>query len=180
MLFGITQITIAQTSQSTYTIVDSMSVVALQKCLNQLIKPTECSVHFTPHPSEWLFKQNLLRIEKTDININEKSTALLNITIADCAVRYTNYSERDSLYRTIHIELRGSFGVVQLLQPVTLQYTDVIARTNVPLAEMPKYEFTTAPVPAQPPSTWDDIVEPLVVLTALATIVTLLFTVRSQ
>ncbi|MBL7973373.1 MAG: hypothetical protein JNJ85_00575 [Candidatus Kapabacteria bacterium] len=171
---------VAQSPQSTFTIIDSMSVVALSKCFQQVITPAEFSLHFTPHASQWLFKQNQQRILKTDMRINESSTNNFNITIADCAVRYTNHaSERDSLQRTIRIELRPMYGL-QLQQPVILQYTDIIARTDAPLAEMPKYEFTSAPVPTQPHSTWDDIVEPLVVLTTLATVVTLLFTVRSQ
>ena len=166
---------------SNFHCIDSLSFLAAQRVAAQLNakRLTTFSVDCTPHSARWLVQQNMTRAcAQLGMPIDPKGT-VLTVGIADCAVRYALATDRDSLQRISRVELRTTMPG-QTFEDVVVQSTDLIARSEIPLAENPKYDFSSSVVPPAPRSTWDDIVEPLVILGVLATTVIVLFTVRSQ
>lgn len=164
---------------SNFSILDSLSLHLAQKAAISL-HSSNVALDIPNHSSAWLIRQNTIRaMAAHNISIHDSSKTVLHTGIAACGVQYALHSERDSLLRTLRVELRYA---VDNTAPLLLSadYHDVIARSDIPLAESPRYEFSSSLPPPLPHSTWDEILEPLIVVAALATTVTLLFTVRSQ
>ncbi len=172
---------VALCAASNFTIVDSLSLDAAQTLVRQLSerKLSAVRLEVNEHAARWLIHQQVLRALSAAGIRNEEKAPLLHVGIADCAVRYAPATDRDSLLRQARVELRATVSE-QTLDPIVRQSSNSIARGDVGLVENPKYDFTSSSLPAQPRSTWDDLVEPLIILGALATTVIVLFTVRSQ
>ncbi len=156
-------------------------MLAAQQLRMQLQTKQAQTIHLScsEHPARWLVQQNVGRVlTQAGITFDTKAPTL-HLGLADCAVRYMQASDRDSLQRIARVEIRASLQG-QPLEDIIVQSTDLVARSEVVLLENPKYEFSSSVVPPAPRSTWDDIVEPLVILAAVATSVIVLFTVRSQ
>ena len=168
-------------AQSNFVLIDSLSFSVCKQLVSRIQKNEAVHIAATNHSSQWLIVQNTMRaLKENSIAKSDSSGKNLNIGIADCGVRYLVHpTERDSLLRVSRVELRASFDG-NSIEPVIAERQDCISRSDVAFLENPKHEFTSSLIPPAPKSTWDDILEPLVVVAALATTVVLLFTVRSQ
>ena len=166
---------------SNFSLIDSLSQQAFARLCSRLDNSAKLRPRISDHPAQWLLRQNLQRaFEVCGFQPHDSSAPVLTIGVADCAVRYLLHaSERDSLLRAARIEIRASLGD-KIFDAIILESSDAIARSDVAMLENPRYDFCSSAVPVPPRSTWDDVVEPLIILTALATTVVLLFTVRSQ
>ena len=166
---------------SNFNIVDSLSLLAAQALCTQLSLHHigSINVQCSEHSARWLVQQNMQRaLAKAGLN-NDPKAATLTLGIADCSTRYVLMAERDSVVRNVHVEFRASVAD-RVFDTQQYSYSDVIARADIALLESPKYDFSSSVAPAVPRSTWDDLVEPLIILGALATTVIVLFSVRSQ
>ncbi len=169
-------------SPTNFQIQDSLLKLAAQQVRTQLaaVRSPALRLRCSDHPARWLVEQQLRSaLGEASLVTSDSSSGFLDVGIADVAVRYASVPDRDSLLRTIHVELRCAAAGRQL-SDISLQRSDLVARSDQSLLENPGYAFCSAPLPAVQRSTWDDILEPVVVLAALATTVIVLFSVRSQ
>lgn len=165
--------------QSNFAVMDSLCASAAQRFTTAFPGDdhvSAASLVITPHPAAWLVRQHMLATQDRARRGNEM---LCELSIVECGVVYTSLPEKDSLQRRCGVELRGTAGN-DVIGPVRCIRVDTIARADVPFVETPRHEAFTATVPPPQPSVWDEILEPLLVVGALATTVVLLFTVRSQ
>ncbi|MCS7000734.1 MAG: hypothetical protein RML15_05540 [Bacteroidota bacterium] len=159
--------------QTNFFLLDSLAqrsvaaFVAMFSCDSVVVVPPTSAAH-------WLIVEKLLAH-----GIPVRPIAPCTLAIADCAVRYGLHpSSRDSLQRTVTVELRTM--ALDTTQRIRFVHQDVLARSDVAAAELPRSDLTTSPVPPPPRSLWDDILEPVIIVASVATTLLLLFTVRSR
>lgn len=173
-------VTVTQTDlRSNFSIMDSLCASAAQRFCAALpggTYVTDLSLTVTNHSASWLVRQHVLAAQN---KAHSGAVIACTVNIAECGVLYTSLPEKDSLQRRCRVELRGIAGL-EVVSPVEYMYVDTIARADVSRAEYPRHEAFTAALPAPQLTMWDEILEPLLVVGALATTVVLLFTVRSQ
>jgi len=170
---------LAAEPKNNFVVMDSLCASAAQRFTAALpggSQVSAASLVITPHPASWLIRQHVLAAQDRVQKGNEWPCEL---NIVECGVVYTSLPDKDSLQRRCGVELRGTAGN-DVIGPVRCIRVDTIARADVPFVETPRHEAFTATVPPPQPSVWDEILEPLLVVGALATTVVLLFTVRSQ
>ncbi len=167
-------------STSNFDLLDSLSKNCAQSVAEQVPAQSNIKLSVSDHAARWIVYQHLLRaLNERHVTVSDTASTLLDVGIVDCAVRYALCNDRDSLRRTLNVELRATLGK-QELSSVHRSLQDVFARSELNLIEVPRYEFSSSIAPTQPRSMWDDILNPLIVLGAMATTVILLFSVRSQ
>lgn len=165
--------------RSNFSIMDSLCASAAQRFSTALAGGsyvTDISLTVANHPASWLVRQHLLAAQN---KAHRGNVGMCTVNIVECGVLYTSLPEKDSLQRRCRVELRGIAGS-EVISPVECMYVDTIARADVSRAESPRHEAFVAALPAPQLTMWDEILEPLLVVGALATTVVLLFTVRSQ
>jgi hypothetical protein len=159
--------------RTNFSVLDSLTsaavaeIASISGCDSLAVVPVESALR-------WLVVEKL-----TGLGIAVRASAPCTLAIADGAVRYGLYApSRDSIERTGRVELR--FLVPDSTRTIAVEWRDVLARTDIARAELPRSELTTAPVPPMPRSLWDDLLEPVIVVASVATTLLLLFTVRSR
>lgn len=159
--------------RTNFSILDSLSSIAIAQiagipgCDSLAVVPVESALR-------WLVVEKLIAR-----GITVRPSAPCTLAIADGAVRYGLYApSRDSIERTSRVELRVL--ALDSTRTIAVDWRDVLARSDIALAELPRSELTRAPVPPMPRSLWDDLLEPVVVVASVATTLLLLFTVRSR
>ncbi|MFM8177861.1 MAG: hypothetical protein ACKOAG_01605 [Candidatus Kapaibacterium sp.] len=170
---------LATVVRSNFAVMDDLCASAAQRFTAAFpggghVSATSLSV--LPHPAAWLVRQHVVAAQERMHRGNE---LICEMSVVECGVVYGSLPEKDSLQRRCRVELRGIAGA-SVIGPIEAVLVDTIARADVPLVETPRHEAFTAMVPAPQTTLWDEILEPLLVVGALATTVVLLFTVRSQ
>ena len=162
--------------RSNFTILDSLAGRAAEHIVHTLGRRAFATLDIPDHPGRWLVKDQLHRV----ISLTSSHQAPpLEIRIVECDVVYRAWTDKDSVSRTCRIELRASSPDTVALSSIQ-EYSDVIGRRDIVEAETPRHDITNAIVPPPRSTVWDEIMEPLVIVSALATTVVLLFSVRSQ
>ncbi len=174
-------------------LLDSLMRTASECAAKQLHTPLfpqdTLSIAIAPHEGAWMLENALfahLKKAKRYRSVDSATfRAKLTVRLTDCAIRYfACASAFDSLAReascalAAHVETQD--GVVQPLEPISLQLRDTIARQAVPSLESKQYVFASPAVPDAAPNIWKQIVEPAVVILAGVLIIALFFFVRTQ
>lgn len=140
------------------------------------------------HPALWLLKQDMIEslrksnIETYDKKIENEPMLVINIKKAEI-IFINSENSNDSLNRHVKVELSSNIvfpdGRTEPISNDLSEYTDVISRENVELIKS-DYEFANAPVPEKPKTFFEEVAEPIIVVTTAIITVVLLFTIRSS
>jgi len=146
-------------------------------------------LEITAHPAKWLLRNKLLRVITLDscIIVNDslkQVNKFFEISINNLSVKYLNSKlSSDSLDREILINISGlkrNNDKIEPLEEYRCLFRDRIARDNVESVDSKQYDFTTSPVPVQEKTFFEEIVQPVILITSTIVAVVLLFTVRSN
>ena len=177
-----------------FTLVDSLLRRAADTVLNKLdhyvVESTDSVyiIDISPHSAAWLLGGMI--IDKY-IKVNwqrpdqESDLPQLNLNILRCGVQYRlDSTDAELLHRTVEVQVNASLttsaGRIVRLCEFRDSYTDIFNRQQLNYAQATNYDFAYAEPPEAPRDFFDEIVEPLVAVSAAVVTVVLLFTVRSQ
>ena len=179
--------------RTNFEILDSLSKTISEKIIENVIKHniSKLTLLITNHSSSWLLEQNIVAVgnEKSLQFYNHKSDSInssLNLNIIKSGIGYLNLDKsRDSIIRVIHYEINGTISrsISNELIPInniSSVYQDTLSRDDVNLIEHNSYDFSKSSVPEPPKSFFDEITEPLIIVSSAIIVIVLLFSVRSQ
>jgi hypothetical protein len=170
---------------------ESVSTILREVKLNRMFKGDSINVALNIKPNDraglLLISALQLRAVEHGLSLKNSPDSIADFTMvihkagADYALLPTS---SDSIIRTLSVQIRGWYKS-ELISHKPMIYADTVKRGSITyLEQIPGGKqfnpFVFGEVPPIPKTFWDDIVEPLVVVVALATTITLLFTVRSQ
>lgn len=179
-----------------YDILDSLCTVSVEAILRE-VKPKHKFIHDSlstrlsvkPDDRAGLLLVSALQLKAKEYGLHLKNSTDSNsnflMIIHKAGAYYTLLpTSSDSIVRTLSVQLRGWYKS-EMIDHKPMVYADTIKRGSITyLEQIPGGRqfnpFIFGEVPPVPKTFWDDILEPLVVVVALATTITLLFTVRSQ
>jgi hypothetical protein len=107
----------------------------------------------------------------------------VQIVIKDLSTRYSAREHSDSVDRVITVALEAIFttnGTRRTVGPPLERERITCTRSEAKASESTQHRATQAELPPPHSSMWDDIVEPVIFVTAAVATVVLLFTVRSK
>jgi hypothetical protein len=107
----------------------------------------------------------------------------VQIVIKDLSTQYEAHAESDSVDRVITVALEAivtTNGTRRTATPPIERDRVACTRAEAKAAESRQHQATHGELPPAPSSMWDDIVEPVIFVTAAVATVVLLFTVRSK
>ncbi len=174
-----------------FNLIDSLCQLATQDLVKDLApsKHSNILLKLQPHPADWPLESHLIQsgngiiwnISKTD----QDSLPRLSINLHRCGVELRSAPEDEQqLLRTVEVKLSASLrlpsGQIKNLGTFEHSFSDSFARQNLSFAQNSPYEFARAAVPAESRDFFDEVLEPLVYVSAAVVTVVLLFTVRSQ
>jgi hypothetical protein len=143
------------------------------------------------HPADWLVTQYLISKKNCNNIVFIKNDSLknnypeLNIQIINLGVYYSlDSNNNDSLNRIFIVNIRSNYvnknNQIIPLPDIEKKYFDKISHDDIPFIENNSYPFATAPVPEPKRTFFEEVAEPLIVVTSAIVTVVLLFTVRSK
>jgi hypothetical protein len=109
----------------------------------------------------------------------------LELFVKDYSVNYYIYPKNnDSLIRQFNISIESSIigkiaSDTNAVRTNKISYTDTISRQDIPYIENPEYKFAYMPLPKPQRTFWQDITQPVLIITTAIITIILLFTVRS-
>jgi nitrogen regulatory protein PII-like uncharacterized protein len=179
--------------KSNFIILDSLSSLAVKDFCNYIKKKqidTAC-IRITPHPAKWLILNKIISEGKTNKLqfLNADSTkkynfTMLEISIKDLSVKYSLYSDRDSLYRELNVNICGNMkngnGTLEVIPDFKVIYFDKISRNDIDYVKSIQYDFANSQVPPVERIFFEEVTEPIILVASAAVTVLLLFTVRSK
>ncbi|MGA2297975.1 MAG: hypothetical protein ABSG15_10545 [FCB group bacterium] len=179
--------------KSNFIILDSLSSLAVKDFCNYIKKKqidTAC-IRITPHPAKWLILNKIISEGKTNKLqfLNADSTkkynfTMLEISIKDLSVKYSLYSDRDSLYRELNVNICGNMkngnGTLEVIPDFKVIYFDKISRNDIDYVKSIQYDFANSQVPPVERTFFEEVTEPIILVASAAVTVLLLFTVRSK
>lgn len=140
------------------------------------------------HHALWLVKQGMIEsLHKHNIEIYDKAiengiTLHINIKKAELVFE-NNENSNDSLNRFVKVELSGNIvyddGKTELISNEISIYNDNIHRDNIDLIKS-EYDFANSPIPEKPKTFFEEVAEPIIIVTTAIITVVLLFTIRSS
>ncbi|MCL5990980.1 MAG: hypothetical protein M1419_02630 [Bacteroidetes bacterium] len=143
----------------------------------------------TAHPAKWLLSDKLIRLLAHDSCVisgdsTKNVSRFYQININNINVKYLNNSNsQDSLDREILIYISGTKRIKDKIEPLDEykgSFMDRIARDNVESVNSKQYDFASSPVPLQEKTFFEEIVQPVILISSTIVAVLLLFTVRSN
>jgi hypothetical protein len=158
----------------------------------EIIKSTpqgKICLKFNDHPAKWLFTNKILEKNAGRYTFLTKDTNVadcpkIEISINDLSVKYLNEPESsDSLIRISNIKVSGSVetsGKLETLPVFSKTVKDTISRNDIEYVKSVQHDFANSPVPEPKKTLFEDIIQPLIIITTAAVSILLLFTVRSN
>ena len=181
----------AQTPPKNIEIIDSLLSLSADEILVSLSSRNimNPSLFIAPDEADWLLKQKLL--EKTldfDIKFHEKrdsTTGKLEIRINIINVSYENLEDDyDLLKRKIQVFVTAiatsPAGLIEKSPVKTHSKNDTINRIQINYLQSKELSFTKGNVPEPPSSFFDEIAEPVILISSAIAAIILLFTLRSN
>lgn len=137
---------------------------------------------------DFLIRKHIFRLFN-NLNLtlveNETNSALnsLDIVIEEMQTSLIRTPERDSLIRKISV--RYSFfpkenGIIKKPVEFLETYQDKVLSNDVNMINNENFSFAKAEIPGENPTFFEQIIEPLIIVTAAVITVILLFTIRSN
>jgi len=172
-----------------FNILDSMVIDASQKILHHINSKNykEILIKHNINPVISLFTKQLFNnsdkikfFYKSTNNLPELTLEILNSNIS-----YEIYEpSNDSLYRIIELKinayiktLEGQYININLKD---YYYKDIISRQDINFIQSMHSELTTASIPELKQTFFEEVTEPLIIITGAIITVILLFTIRSS
>ncbi|MBI5324483.1 MAG: hypothetical protein HZB41_04305 [Ignavibacteriae bacterium] len=177
--------------RTNYEIIDSL----LDNYSNEMIKSQSLSkgekikFDLTQHPAKWLLYDKLLNLFINDSCIiyndsNENINRFYEININNISIKYLNSSIfPDSVEREIYIQITGSRIIKNIIVPLrkfNAVFKDKISRDKVDSINSSQYDFASSAMPVQDKTFFDNIIQPVILISSTIVAVVLLFTVRSN
>ncbi len=159
--------------------------------LDQFVANSSDSVYIIdcgPHPAGWLLKSQIVdnydKVEWQRPALNP-TIPQLTVNILRCGVQLRpDSTDTELLHRYIDVHINASLttaeGRIVTLCEFRDNYTDSFSRQQLDYAQTSSYSFAYAEPPEPERNFFDEVVEPLVAVSAAVVTVVLLFTVRSQ
>ena len=137
------------------------------------------------HPdARWIESTMLREITNAGHTVLTSSAPVdVRIVISDLSTRYQLAEASDSVHREITVALEAIVTTGdqrRVVAPDVQRDRVTCTRNEAKVAESMQHRATHAELPAAPSSMWDDVVEPVIFVTAAVATVVLLFTVRSK
>ena len=189
LFFSINFISFAgENLRSNLDIIDSLADLTSREIISEIkaqgLKEIDLTVN--EHNASELYFKSLFKEKDITYNIKTESNGKgLNLNIIRSNVSYEIYPEsNDSLCRVIKTEvsafIKDENGKVTNIKTTNREYRDKISREDVKLIESYQFDFTHAEVPERESTFFEDIAQPLIVITGALLTIVLLFTVRSS
>jgi hypothetical protein len=143
-------------------------------------------------PAAWLIMQHLLSdsvckgLVFIQNDSNKKNYKInVNIHIIESGISYKIMSsDSDSLFRNAKITIKADYlsekNEIKAIPAIEKSCSDKIDRKDIPFIESREHNFANSPVPEPETTFFEDIAEPVIVITTAIITVVLLFTVRSN
>ncbi len=179
---------IGSTPISNIEVLDSLSKNAATKINQFIINHKFNSVFVSVDDTEgnWLLAEHLLQNNKikllTPQSQSKDSFPLIEIHTKELKIEYSLLQNSDSLLRTGKIELTTFLKTkekTEIIDSLNFVFEDEISCSDVDLIKG-KYPFANPKIPEREQTFWENIVEPVVIITTAIITVVLLFTVRSN
>jgi len=179
---------IGSTPISNIEVLDSLSKNATDKINQFLINHNLNSVFVSVDETEgnWLLTEHLFQNNKikllTPQTHNKETFPLIEIHTKELKIEYSLHENSDSLNRTGKIELTAFLKTkekTEIIDSLNFVYNDKISCLDADLIKG-KYPFANPKIPEREHTFWENIVEPVVIITTAIITVVLLFTVRSN
>lgn len=121
-------------------------------------------------------------ISASKIKINENSPIKIKLSIHELKINYIE--SKDKLNREIHI-IASIFaldknGETKLLESINSSFKDTITEADINLIENDVFPFTIGKLPKAKNSFFDEIIEPIIVVSASVLTVVLFFSIRTK
>lgn len=190
-LLVLTIVAVAATLTATAGLEPTISVVSrftdrsLSSIVATLAPSSTITLSVADHPDARWIEAEALRIVTSAGHSVVTTTAPTDVqlVIKDLSTRYEAYTETDSIDRVITVAIEAIIttnGTRTTSTPPIERDRVVCTRAEAKAAESTQHRATHAELPPAPSSMWDDIVEPVIFVTAAVATVVLLFTVRSK
>ncbi len=149
---------------------------------------TAANLKFNAHQGLWLLKSAVINsCEKRDVKLFEKGKSEdapeLFIAVKNLGVNYKNADNSDTLRRLIQTDvsayLRLPEGEISASWEISREYSDLISRKDVTLVECSGHTIASAPVPMGKRSLFEELAEPIIIVSSAIIVVVLLFSIRS-
>ena len=186
--FASIDLLIGSTPISNIEVLDSLSKNTADNINQFLINHNLNSVFVLVDETEgnWLLTEHLLQNNKikllTPQSQNKETFPLIEIHTKELKIQYSLHENSDSLVRTGKIELTAFLKTkdkTEIIDSLNFVFEDEISCSDVDFIKG-KYPFTNPKIPEREQTFWENIVEPVVVITTAIITLVLLFTVRSN
>jgi hypothetical protein len=176
-----------------FNILDTLSSRAVKDFCNYIKSKqidTAC-IKITPHPAKWLILNKIIsegknyKLQFLDADsTRHHNETLLEISIKDLSVKYSLYTEKDSLFRDINVIICGNIkynnGTLETIPNIIKTYNDKISINDIDYIKSNQYDFANSQVPPVERTFFEEVAEPIILVASAAVTVLLLFTVRSK
>ncbi len=186
--FASLDLLIGNTPISNIEVLDSLSKNTADNINQFLINHNLNSVFVSVDETEgnWLLTEHLLQNNKikllTPQSQSKETFPLIEIHTKELKIEYSLHENSDSLFRTGKIELSAFLKTkdkTEIIDSLNFVFEDEISCSDVELIKG-KYPFANPKIPEREQTFWENIVEPVVVITTAIITLVLLFTVRSN
>lgn len=171
-------------------LLDSVAYLCVDSLVDEIQRHTFHTIVINQHPAAERLQHLIALRTALPVLVGSPSSShqpptALHMFIGDYAIRYHLYTnDADSLVRETRLWLTTMATTETASQQPSPQYSaslrDTIARSDIPFVESRQYAYARAPVPDSPSGLYDDVVEPLLIISSAIITTILLFTVRSQ
>jgi len=176
------QITISATNNKT--IIDSLISEFTTRTIQVLNEKNIDKINISTKSNFEYFNDNFINnLIDGNIQISSESPIKLKLNVKDFSVEYFELKSED-LQRKISLDfvvfLEEKDGDIKILNKQEFTYSDTISNNDLELIENSNYPFTKGKFPTKNKSIFDEIIEPVVIVSAAIISVVLFFTVRSN
>ncbi len=177
--------------KTNFDILDSLVSLYSDNFYNNLkfIPGKKICIKFNEHPAKWIFESKILgknegRYSFQTGDTNHDNCLKLEVSINDFSIKYLNEPESsDSLIRIFNIKVTSNIelsGKLDALPQFTKTIKDTISRNDIDYVKSIQHDFANSPVPEPKKTMFEEIIQPLIIITSAAVSILLLFTVRSN
>jgi hypothetical protein len=171
-------------AESNKTIIDSLVSEFATRIIQVLNKKNIDKINISTKSNFEYFNDNFINnLIDGNIQIDSESPIKLKLVMKDISVEYfelksEDFQRRISLDFVVFLEEKD--GSINILNKEEFTYSDTITSNDLELIENSNYPFTKGKFPTKNKSIFDEIIEPVIIVSAAIISVVLFFTVRSN
>jgi hypothetical protein len=169
---------------NTIDVVSELSATSIHEIFLKLPVKGPIALEVVQHPdAAWIEIMALSEAASSERAVATSSETNVRIVIKDLSTRYRLIEGSDSVQREIVVAIEAIVsmgGERQMVVPTVQRSVLVCTRSDAKSAESMQHAATHGELPEAPSSVWDDVLEPVIFVTAAVATVVLLFTVRSK